>query len=101
MERSKIDLEYLSVGCNRVPHALDWAQNNGMVAFGAQNNVVLYDPIHKHRRELNSDDSIFSTSGRVVCSLRKHKDRVNCVSWVKSTSCPCKYGGNYSYSLCY
>lgn len=36
-------LEYVSTGCNRAPHALEWGRN-GLVAFGACNSVVIYDP---------------------------------------------------------
>ena len=36
-------LEYVSIGCNRTSHALDWGVN-GLIAFGACNSVVIYDP---------------------------------------------------------
>jgi len=35
---------YTSVGCNRTPHALDWANNNGLVCFGASHAIAIYDP---------------------------------------------------------
>lgn len=34
---------YTSVGCNRVPQALDWG-NNGFVCFAASQAVAIYDP---------------------------------------------------------
>lgn len=36
-------LEYISIGCNRTPHALDWGEN-GLIAFGACTSVVIYEP---------------------------------------------------------
>lgn len=38
-----LDTNYISVGCNRTPHALDWG-NNGLVCFAASNAVAIYDP---------------------------------------------------------
>lgn len=34
---------YVSVGVNRVVNALDWGPD-GLVAYGAHNMVVVYDP---------------------------------------------------------
>ena len=45
-------LEYVSIGCNRAPHALEWGRN-GLVAFGACNSVVIYDPQVNHHGEMN------------------------------------------------
>ena len=45
-------LEYVSIGCNRAPHALEWGRN-GLVAFGACNSVVIYDPQVNHHGEIN------------------------------------------------
>lgn len=38
-----LDTAYISVGCNRTPHSLDWG-NNGLVCFAASNSVAIYDP---------------------------------------------------------
>jgi elongator complex protein 2 len=35
--------EFVSVGVNRVAHALDWG-GDGVVAYGGHHAVVLYDP---------------------------------------------------------
>lgn len=35
---------YTSVGCNRTPHALDWANNNELVIFAASHAIAIYDP---------------------------------------------------------
>lgn len=39
-----ITSEYISVGGNRHPGAADWDVQTGVVAFGADNNVALWDP---------------------------------------------------------
>jgi hypothetical protein len=39
-------LQYISVGGNRHPAAADWTGNNGgIVAFGAGNNIALWNPL--------------------------------------------------------
>ena len=35
-----VKLEYVSVGCNRTPHSVDWAPN-GLLAYGADKSVAL------------------------------------------------------------
>jgi hypothetical protein len=35
---------YTSVGCNRTPHALDWANNNGLVIFAASTPLPFTTP---------------------------------------------------------
>lgn len=35
--------EHISAGCNRVTNALDWGPD-GLLAYGAHNSVLLYDP---------------------------------------------------------
>ncbi|OJD15323.1 hypothetical protein AJ78_04407 [Emergomyces pasteurianus Ep9510] len=41
--------EYISVGGNRHPAAADWDEHSGILAFGADNNVALWDPTDKHK----------------------------------------------------
>eukprot|EP01135_Chromosphaera_perkinsii_P005194 Nk52_evm12s322 gene=Nk52_evmTU12s322 len=82
-----VTLEYLSAGCNRVPHALDWAPRNGLIAFGAHSNVLVYDPLgerkkKKNRKNPSGEGEEESACGSVLCSLRGHKSRVNCVIWI-------------------
>ena len=40
-----VDIEYISVGGNRHPNAADWDVQTGLLAFGADNNVALWDPL--------------------------------------------------------
>jgi len=63
-----VKLEYVSIGCNRTPHALDWGQN-GLIAFGACNSVGIYDP------------QPTESAGQVLFLLNKHIGKVNCVQW--------------------
>uniref|UniRef100_A0A1E1XGG7 Elongator complex protein 2 n=1 Tax=Amblyomma aureolatum TaxID=187763 RepID=A0A1E1XGG7_9ACAR len=68
-----VRVEYTSSACNRSPQALDWGQNN-VIAYGACNAVVLYDP------EANGG------SGAVIHTLVNHSARVNCVRWARRKS---------------
>ncbi|KTW28540.1 hypothetical protein T552_01800 [Pneumocystis carinii B80] len=38
----------LSIGCNTTPNCSDWSRYSGIVAFGAEKNVVLYDPLQRN-----------------------------------------------------
>lgn len=38
-----VNIEYISVGCNKNPYSLDWGFN-GLVAFAAANSIALYLP---------------------------------------------------------
>lgn len=40
-----ISTEYISVGGNRHPAAADWDVQSGILAYGADNNVALWDPL--------------------------------------------------------
>lgn len=37
--------DYISVGGNRHPGAADWDVQTGVLAFGADNNVALWEPL--------------------------------------------------------
>ena len=39
-----ITTDYISAGGNRHPAAADWDVQSGVLAFGADNNVALWDP---------------------------------------------------------
>jgi elongator complex protein 2 len=39
-----IATDYISVGGNRYPAAADWDAQSGLLAFGADNNVALWEP---------------------------------------------------------
>ena len=36
----EVQLEYVSVGCNRTPHSVDWAPS-GLLAYGADRSIAL------------------------------------------------------------
>ncbi|ODH48134.1 hypothetical protein GX48_05729 [Paracoccidioides brasiliensis] len=60
--------EYLSVGGNRHPAAADWDSQTGILAFGADNNVALWDPADKYHNG-------------VYAILTGHTDKVNAVKF--------------------
>ncbi|XP_078357797.1 elongator complex protein 2-like isoform X6 [Oculina patagonica] len=68
----KCTLDYVSVACNRTPLCVDWGRN-GWVAYGACYSVALYRP---KRTKCGS-------FGSVELILNGHKDRVNCVKWIR------------------
>ncbi|KAE8156423.1 6PF2K-domain-containing protein [Aspergillus tamarii] len=49
-----ITSDYISVGGNRQPAAADWDVHSGVLAFGADNNVALWDPKDKFQRGVYS-----------------------------------------------
>jgi elongator complex protein 2 len=40
-----VKLDYISVGGNRHSAAADWDRKSGVLAFGADNNIALWDPL--------------------------------------------------------
>ncbi|KAL6231446.1 hypothetical protein BDW75DRAFT_43417 [Aspergillus navahoensis] len=46
--------EYISVGGNRHPAAADWDVQSGILAYGADNNVALWNPLEKSHRGVYS-----------------------------------------------
>jgi elongator complex protein 2 len=49
MEEANVTIDYISVGGNRHPAAADWDRgNSGLLAFGADNNIALWDPLVCH-----------------------------------------------------
>jgi hypothetical protein len=40
-----VTVDYISVGGNRHPAAADWDRSSGILAFGADNNIALWDPL--------------------------------------------------------
>ncbi|EPS26091.1 hypothetical protein PDE_01027 [Penicillium oxalicum 114-2] len=69
---ASVTTEYISVGGNRHPGAADWDVQSGVLAFGADNNVALWEPLDN------------STRG-VYALLVGHSDKV---SVVKFYTCP-------------
>ncbi|KAL2855526.1 6-phosphofructo-2-kinase-domain-containing protein [Aspergillus pseudoustus] len=49
-----ITTEYISVGGNRHPAAADWDVQTGILAYGADNNVALWDPLDETQRGVYS-----------------------------------------------
>ncbi|KAJ5083266.1 Elongator complex protein 2 [Penicillium angulare] len=69
---ASVSSKYISVGGNRHPEAADWDVQSGILAFGADNNVALWDPLDKTHRGVHS-------------LLVGHSDKV---SAVKFYTCP-------------
>lgn len=42
---ASVSTEYISVGGNRHPGAADWDVESGVLAYGADNNVALWEPL--------------------------------------------------------
>lgn len=86
-------LEYVSVGCNRVAHALDWSPT-GEVAYGAHNAVAIYNVEVRlsscsflSRRVTPLAAYIYLTkvqAATVEATLQGHSGRVNCVQWLSN-----------------
>jgi hypothetical protein len=45
MDPATVTLDYISVGGNRHPAAADWDHRTGVLAFGADNNIAIWDPL--------------------------------------------------------
>ena len=74
---SRVELAYVSVGCNRGVHVADWNREvgpgGGLLAFGAHDTVAVYDPV----------------GARIVRTLRGgHTDRVTAVRWLECDARP-------------
>lgn len=86
-------LRATSVGVNQVAVCIDWGPQ-GLVAYGAHNQVVLYDVqvisrflgfvVHETGRSRNRALKlpVALQDASVVATLRGHNDRVNCVKWL-------------------
>ncbi|PGH30767.1 elongator complex protein 2 [[Emmonsia] crescens] len=75
--------EYISVGGNRHPAAADWDKHSGILAFGADNNVALWDPTDKYKTG-------------VYALLTGHSDEVNAV---KFYTLPSSHGGSRHFLI--
>lgn len=70
---------YISVGGNRNPGAADWDVQSGVLAFGADNNVALWEPLVSPLKSINllrvirnvltSDPRTIPTAGCTLYSL--------------------------------
>ncbi|KAL6646091.1 hypothetical protein ACP70R_017699 [Stipagrostis hirtigluma subsp. patula] len=61
----EVESVFIGAGCNRVVNNVSWGAC-GLVAFGAQNAVALFDPVR----------------GAIVTTLPGHKAAVNCTLWL-------------------
>ncbi|KAI9844114.1 MAG: hypothetical protein M1837_005828 [Sclerophora amabilis] len=68
----RIEPDYIAVGGNRHPAAADWDTVSGILAFGADRNIALWDPLRRDQRGVHA-------------LLAGHTDKVNVV---KFTHCP-------------
>lgn len=81
--------EYLAAGGNKHPAAADWDATSGLLAYGAGNNVALWEPLVVHLSLLNT--KIYSPDGQnekhrgVHALLRGHTDKVNAVKFYPSS----------------
>ncbi|KAL9031415.1 MAG: hypothetical protein Q9196_000564 [Gyalolechia fulgens] len=60
--------EYIAAGGNRHPAAADWDSTTGLLAYGSDRNVALWDPLNKQH------EGVFAL-------LRGHSDDVNAVKF--------------------
>ncbi|XP_069111891.1 elongator complex protein 2-like [Argopecten irradians] len=65
---------YISCGCNRSPHSADWGPN-GLICYSTCHSIAIYQP-------QGYGDGI----ARVLCTLTGHKNKVNCVAWVRKAN---------------
>ncbi|XP_022307408.1 elongator complex protein 2-like isoform X1 [Crassostrea virginica] len=65
---------YISCGCNRTPHCVDWA-SSGVLCFGACHSVAIYHP-----------EGYSQGHGTISHTLIKHTGRVNCVKWIQKSN---------------
>ncbi|KND04539.1 Elongator subunit ELP2 [Spizellomyces punctatus DAOM BR117] len=72
MASAKASLDFVGIGCNRVSQAAD-AAADGLVAFAANHFVALYRPEA-------------ATSHGTISTLRGHRDRVNCLKYLRRGS---------------
>ncbi|KAK2872088.1 hypothetical protein FQN49_002567 [Arthroderma sp. PD_2] len=66
-----ITTDFISAGGNRNPAAADWHHQSGLLAFGANNNVAIWNPSDQHDRG-------------VFALLVGHTDKVNAVKFYTS-----------------
>ena len=80
-----------SVGVNQVAECVDWGPG-GLIAYGAHNQVILYDVQVSSGQQPDQcacmRGAVISYGGSapqdaaVVATMRGHRDRVNCVTWL-------------------
>ncbi|ORZ19804.1 WD40-repeat-containing domain protein [Absidia repens] len=78
---ANISSEFISIGCNRTTHAAAWAPN-GLVAFGADKFVALYDPL-KLCRGIRIQLAIISGSADHTAKIWKQNGQQQ---WINSAT---------------
>ncbi|KAI9810974.1 MAG: hypothetical protein M1827_005705 [Pycnora praestabilis] len=67
-----VETEYIATGGNRHPAAADWDVQTGLLAFGADRNIALWNPLGSSHRGIES-------------LLSGHTDKVNAVKFLPKT----------------
>ncbi|KAF2429194.1 putative RNA polymerase II Elongator subunit [Tothia fuscella] len=68
MDSDEVTVDYISVGGNRHPAAADWDRKTGILAFGADNNIAIWDPLDTNHNG-------------ITALLSGHSDLVNVVKF--------------------
>ena len=87
------ELEYVSVGCSRTPHAADWS-SSGLLAYAAHESIALTREAEVILVKYLLHSVMFRCCSfqegrrpaRVFATLHGHRGRVNCVQWLPQTS---------------
>ncbi|KAL8142019.1 hypothetical protein V2J09_015051 [Rumex salicifolius] len=66
--RCQVDRVFIGAGCNRIVHNVSWGAS-GLVAFGANNAVAIFDP----------------KTSQILTTLSGHKGSVNCTHWIPTS----------------
>jgi hypothetical protein len=40
-----MEVDYISVACNKTTQASDWSQDDGTLAYAAHHSIALYNPL--------------------------------------------------------
>lgn len=83
----EVKQSYVSVGVNRVVNALDWGPD-GLVAYGAHNMVVVYDPEVRDILEKDVQPTAPSPS-KISSQLARHRQS-NHLYPMFTESCKCR-----------
>eukprot|EP00347_Sterkiella_histriomuscorum_P000283 403376473 len=74
----------ISANTNTVLRALDFNQENKLVAYSAANTILIMDPYYTSDQSDSQDQQ--KQVPRVLFSLKGHSDRVNSVQWINSNT---------------
>ena len=94
-----LDVEFTSIGCNRVVDVLDFGDAD-LIAYGAHHFVVIYDvavslglnlcslPLSRAAKYMETWREplwLLAQEARIVATLVGHTGRVDCVKWLPSS----------------